>query len=170
MLRHPWRRLGAWLVDWLVISVWIGALFAVGVPLSRSGAVAGLSPILFNVLAFVVLVAPVTLFLATLESRGRTIGKRVLSLRVTDAASSGRVPFSRALLRNSLKIALPWAIGHVAVYGFASAFLEATPTWVYVVTALAYVLPVAYLVSLFVRSGRTPYDRLAGTMVIYNKE
>lgn len=123
MLKRPWRRIAAWLVDWLVISVWIGTLFGVGVPLYRSGALSGASPVVFNVLAFVVLVAPVTVFLAVLEARGRTIGKRALGLRVTDAAASGRVPFSRALLRNALKIALPWAIGHVAVYGFASAAL-----------------------------------------------
>ena len=132
MLKRPWRRLAAWLVDWLVVSVRIGALFGVGVPLYRSGALSGASPVVFNVL----------------EARGRTIGKR-----------------------NALQIALPWAIGHVAVYGFASTSLGPVPTWVYVVTGLAYVLPVTYVLSLFLRSGRTPYDRVASTMVTYdNKE
>jgi hypothetical protein len=35
-----------------------------------------------------------------------------------------------------------------------------------ILTGLAYVLPIIYVVSVFVGTGRTPYDRLAGTVVI----
>jgi uncharacterized RDD family membrane protein YckC len=167
VLRQPWRRLAAWLVDWLVISVWVGALFAIGIPLASSGALAGLSTLGLNLFSFAVLVVPVTVFLAVLESRGSTLGKRALRLRVGDAAASGRVPLARTLLRNALKIALPWAIGHAAVYGFATLGESDTPAWLIALTAGAYVLPVLFVASLFVRSGRTPYDFAARTLVIH---
>ncbi|WP_188743161.1 hypothetical protein [Agromyces bauzanensis] len=33
-------------------------------------------------------------------------------------------------------------------------------------TAAAYVIPLVWIVSLFVAGGRTPYDRISGTMVV----
>ena len=164
-MKQPWRRIAAWLIDWLVISVYVVILLALGLGSGAADRFASFSPVLYNVVGFVVLVAPVTIVFAGLEARGGTLGKRALGLVVTPAAASGQVSFSRTLVRNLLKIAVPWAIGHVAVYGFASAFLEVIPTWVYVVTVLSYVLPLVYLVSLFVRTGRTPYDLIAGTRV-----
>lgn len=40
------------------------------------------------------------------------------------------------------------------------------PGWLAVATAGAYVLPAVYVVSLFVRRGRTPYDWISGSTVI----
>lgn len=166
-MKHPWRRLAAWLIDWLCIAVWVGLLAVVGFALYSTGALNGLSLLAQNLFSFVVLIAPVTFALAALESRGgRTPGKRALGLRVADAAASGPVSFGHALLRNALKIALPWAIGHAAVYGFTASASTATPSWVIALTVLAYVLPVAWVIGLFVGSGRTGYDFAAGTIVI----
>ncbi|GAA4368761.1 hypothetical protein GCM10023152_06530 [Agromyces bauzanensis] len=36
----------------------------------------------------------------------------------------------------------------------------------WVLTAAAYVIPLVWIVSLFVAGGRTPYDRISGTMVV----
>jgi uncharacterized RDD family membrane protein YckC len=167
-VKHPWRRLAAWLIDWLCVAVWVGVLAIVGFALYSTGALNGLSLLAQNLFSFVVLIAPVTFALAALESRGgRTPGKRALRLRVTDAAASGPVSFGHALLRNTLKIALPWAIGHAAVYGYAAASTSAsTPPWVIALTVLAYVLPIAWVIGLFVGSGRTGYDFAAGTIVV----
>lgn len=168
MIRHPWKRLVAWLIDWVLVLAWACITAAVGVPLYLSGATAGLGPIALNVISVVVLVAPVTVALAALESgrRQATIGKRMQRLVVTDAATGSRLSFPRALGRNVLKIALPWAVGHAAVFGMvATAAADAAPPWIWVLTALAYVVPVVYVVTLFMGAGATPYDRAARSHV-----
>ncbi|WP_243062088.1 RDD family protein [Humibacter sp. RRB41] len=168
MHRHPWRRLLAWLIDWVCVLVWVGILVAIGVPLYLSGVTGGVGPISLNVISGLVLVVPVTVVLAALEASrsGATLGKRVLHLRV-QTHQDARVSFGRALARNALKIALPWAVGHVAVIAIVvSSEAGSVPPWVWVVTIAAYVLPIAYVVALFVRSGRTPYDAAAGTSVV----
>lgn len=169
-MKQPGRRIAAWLIDGLVISAFVAIVLvvwtSVSAALSSIGVLDGIPPALYAALLFLLLVTPVLTVFAVLESRGRTLGKLALGLRVASNSSAGRVGFSRALLRNVVKIALPWAIGYVAFYGFASAFLEVVPIWVYVVGALAYLPALAYLVTLFVGAGRTPYDRLAGTQVI----
>jgi hypothetical protein len=86
---------------------------------------------------------------------------------VVDAGTGGGVGVGRALLRNILKIGLPWTIGHAAVVAIvlgSGDSAAAGPVWV--LTAVAYVLPLAYVISLFIGDGRTPYDRVAGTRVI----
>jgi uncharacterized RDD family membrane protein YckC len=88
------------------------------------------------------------------------MGVRVVAL------DGGRVSFGAALLRNALKVALPWIVGHATVFAFSTTHITgATPTWLWVLTISAYVLPIVYVVSLFVRNGRTPYDLTAGTHV-----
>jgi hypothetical protein len=169
MQQHPWKRLAAWLVDWLLVLAWAGVVASVGVPLYLTGVTAGLGTFAVNIIAVLVLVAPVTVALAALEA-GRhqaTIGKRSQHLMVTDAAGGGRLPFRRALGRNALKIALPWGIGHAAVFGIvADGAADPVSAWIWAVTAVAYIVPLVYLVALFVGAGRTPYDRLSGTSVV----
>ena len=157
-------------MDWLCILVWVAITAAVGVPLFLTGVTSGLTFWALNVIASLILVVPVTLALAGLESSARegSLGKRVRRLRVVDVATGDRVSFWRALARNIMKIAAPWMIGHAAVFGIvASSDASAVPTAVWIVTAVAYILPVTYLVSLFVGSGRTPYDWAAGTAVVH---
>jgi len=168
VIRHPWKRLVAWLIDWVLVLAWAGITAAVGVPLYLSGATTGLGPIALNVISVVVLVAPVTVALAALESgrRQATVGKRLQRLVVTDAATGSRLSFRRALGRNVLKVALPWAVGHAAVFGMvATRAADAVPPAIWVLTALAYVVPVVYVVTLFVGEGETPYDRAARSHV-----
>ena len=65
-----------------------------------------------------------------------------------------------------MKIAVPWTIGHAAVYGIvASSAAGSIPPAVWAATAFAYALPLAYVASLFFGTGRTPYDRISGTTV-----
>lgn len=171
MSRHPWERLLAWLVDWACVLGWVAVTAAVGVPLFLSGATSGLSIVALHVVAAVVMVIPVTFALAALESSSRegSIGKRVRRLAVVNSRNGGRVSFGRALLRNSVKITIPWLLGHAAVFEIVSSSESGSvPPSIWILTAVAYVLPVVYVVSLFVRSGRTPYDRIARTTVIKN--
>jgi hypothetical protein len=65
-----------------------------------------------------------------------------------------------------VKLSLPWTIGHAAVIEIVGVGGAAqVPVGVWVLTAVAYLVPIWYVVSLFVGSGRPPYDRLARTRV-----
>ena len=169
MNRHPWNRLLAWGIDWLCILAWVAITSAVGIPLFRSGVTTGLSFAVLNVIAAVILVVPVTLGLACLESSRHeaSLGKRALRLRVVRFGTGAPVSWWRALARNAMKVAVPWTIGHAAVFGIVSTGSRGTvPLQVWLLTAAAYALPIAYVITLFVGSGRTPYDLITGTAVM----
>jgi uncharacterized RDD family membrane protein YckC len=180
MTRHPGDRVLAVLIDWLFMCVWFALIAAVALPLFVVGASASLPPVAQNALAALVTVVPITITLAVLESgpRQATPGKRARRLVVQDARTGDALPFRRALLRNALKIALPWIVGHAAVYaivgasgaiggasGAASGTRASVPPGVEALTGVAYVLPAVWLVTLLLGSGRTPYDRIAGAVV-----
>jgi uncharacterized RDD family membrane protein YckC len=167
-LRHPWNRLLAWLIDWLCILVWVAIVAAVGGILYATGVTRAMDPVSGNIVGFVTLIVPVTLALAWRESsaRGATPGKRSRRLRVVASSGDGsRVSFRRALLRSVLKVALPWELGHTVVFTLVSS-PNVVPVWIVPVAALAYALPIVYVVTLFVGDGRTLYDRVAGTTVV----
>lgn len=119
-----------------------------------------------NVIASNVIVLPVTIALAKMESgpRAATIGKRVRGLRVVGADGSA-ASFGQTLLRNGLKVALPWTLGHWVAFKLSQNSGGSVPPPMWLATALAYVLPLAYLVSLFLAQGHTPYDRVSRTVV-----
>ena len=62
--------------------------------------------------------ALITVGLTLLETSAReaSVGKRTQQLRVVDEVTGLRVPFRRASLRDTLKIGVPWTIGHAAVF------------------------------------------------------
>ena len=176
MTRHPGDRVLAVLIDWLFMCVWFALVAAVALPLFVLGASASLPSVAQNALAALaalVTVVPITIALAVLESgpRQATPGKRARRLVVQDARTGDALPFRRALLRNALKIALPWIIGHAAVYaiagasGAASGTSASVPPSVEALTGVASVLPAVWLLTLLLGSGRTPYDRIAGAVV-----
>ena len=157
------------LIDWLGILGWLLITAVVGVSLYASGASHPMGPLASNLLVALVTAVPVTVGLSLLESSPRqaSVGKRTRHLRVVDAATGSRVSFRRSLLRNTLKIGVPWTIGHAAVYAMVR--VEGSgpaPASVWLLMVLAYVLPVLYVGFLFVGEGRAPYDRISGTIVI----
>ncbi|MEC5180649.1 RDD family protein [Arthrobacter sp. CG_A4] len=84
MNQHPWNRLAAWLVDWLLVLGWLAITAAVAVPLFLSSYTGGLSVLALNIVATLVVVVPVTVGMAVLESSARkaSIGKRARRLIV----------------------------------------------------------------------------------------
>jgi uncharacterized RDD family membrane protein YckC len=169
MVRHPWNRLLAWIVDWLAILVWVAVVAAVGIPLYLLGIVGTMPLLWLNLVAAALLVVPVTIVLARLESSAKegSLGKRARRLRVVNARTGTRMSFQQAIARNALKIALPWTIGHVAVYGIVSSSgTGVVSVSVWILTAIAYVLPIVYVASLFLGNGKTPYDRLCKSIVV----
>jgi uncharacterized RDD family membrane protein YckC len=157
------RRIVAWVIDWLIISVYAAALVPVGLLLARHSV--HLSAWGWNAVAFVILIVPVTVWLATWESTGATPGKRALGLRVRSPREEG-VGWRRALARNALKAALPWELGHTAAFLLAERDAGRVTVALGVTSAiLAYAVASVYVVSLFIRSGRTPYDYATATQV-----
>jgi uncharacterized RDD family membrane protein YckC len=159
-----WRRIAAWVVDWLIISAWAAALVPLGLLLvDRSVPSLG-----WNAVSFVVLIVPATVWLAAWEGgrSGATPGKRLFGLRVR-VPQVGDVGWRLAAVRNALKVALPWELGHTA------AFLLADPkasglTMLFSIAfgVLACALAAGYVASLFIGIGRTPYDYAAATHVV----
>ncbi|WP_020016640.1 RDD family protein [Promicromonospora sukumoe] len=166
MNSEAWRRIVAWLVDWLCFLVWLVLLAAVGIPLYLAGVTTGWSAVTTNVVSALLTALPLTIFLAVLESgpRQATIGKRVLGLKVVGARDGGRLTFARALLRNALKVALPWTIGHAAAIGLVGS--TTVGPGLVALTVAAYVLPIVWVGTLFAGAGRTPYDRAGAARVV----
>lgn len=167
-MRLALRRIGASLIDWASILAWAAVIAAVGIPLSVAGFLTRRTNVVeLNIIGALLLVIPIVLGMAALESRAAaaTLGKRVLGLTVRTAG--GEPAFLTSLLRNALKIGVPWLIGHAAAFALSTGNDRSggVTTGVWILTAAAYGLPILYVASLFVGDGRTPYDRIAGTRV-----
>jgi len=160
-----WRRVAAWAIDWLIISGYAAALVPLGLWLDESSV--RLSPLGWNAVSFVVLVVPVTVWLTAWEATGSgaTPGKRSLRLRVR-SLQGGRPGWRRAVVRNVIKIALPWELGHTAAFLLSDPRTGRTSGLIGSGCAfLACALAAVYVAALFTGYGHPPYDRLAGTEV-----
>ncbi|MBN9609843.1 MAG: hypothetical protein BGO26_18025 [Actinobacteria bacterium 69-20] len=165
-MHYASRRILAWLIDWACILGWVAVTAAVGVPLYLAGVITRTGALTLNAIGAVVVVVPVALAAAWFESRSNpaTPGKRVLGLVVCAAAGTPR--FGQTLTRNALKIGLPWLVGHAAVIAIVNTSAGETPISVWALLVVAYLLPLTWIASLFVGTGRTPYDRASRTIVI----
>jgi hypothetical protein len=86
-----------------------------------------------------------------------------LRVRAAQGPASG---WRRALVRNGLKIALPWEIGHTAAFALSDPQASDAAQ----LTGMAFgiaacVIACVYGGALFIGKGRTPYDRASGTQV-----
>lgn len=160
------QRVRAALVDLGLGLAWAAVVAAVGVPLYLTGGLDGLQALQLNLLGGALVVVPVIIGLAATEGGryGASPGKQWLGLRVrrTDGRVLGR---GRALLRNTVKIGLPWMIGHAAVVAFATSPVPVAPD-VWILVTIAVLLPLSYLAAALLEDGRTPYDVLAGSRVV----
>jgi uncharacterized RDD family membrane protein YckC len=158
-------------VDYGLVGVYIGLLTLAGV----SARATGLLPDQLTtqparwaaqLAAIGLLTLPVTFWLAWWEAAPReaTPGKRLLGLHVA-AANGELVSLRRSLLRSVLKVALPWELAHTAVWRLLAWPGDPNDRASLVLLLLANGVAVVYLAALFVGGGRTPYDRIAGTVV-----
>lgn len=161
------RRILAWLIDCACILVWVAVTALIGVPLYLAGIIASTGMLRANLIGAFVMVVPVVIAAAWCESRSgsATPGKNALGLRVSLGRDDRRFPV--AMVRNLLKIGLPWILGHAAVYALAATgdSSAGVPAGIWVLTAAAYLIPIVFVVSLLLGEGRTPYDRLTRTRV-----
>jgi len=160
------RRIAAWCVDWLVISGYAAALIPLGLLLV--GYSHRWSPLAANAVALATLVVPAWLWMAAWERgpRAASPGKRLLRLRA-DAVQRTALGWRRSLVRNGLKLAVPWELGHTAAFTLADVHASGPATAIGLTGGLAACLiGCGYLVSLFVGTGRTPYDLASGARVV----
>lgn len=169
-----WKRLLAFALDYIVISVYLGLLVALGAllahtPLGPSFRALFADPNSAELTAFALLVVPVLLYFALFESSRwqATWGKRVCGLRVV-TEKGAPVGFPRALARNALKL-VPWELTHACLWripGWPFA-PETPPLWVDMGLILVWVIVAIYAISLAISPTRqTLYDRLAGVRVL----
>lgn len=158
------RRLLAGAIDAGLVLGWALAAAGIAGGLQSAGVLRGQGLLALNLLGIAAVVLPATIGLTLLEA-GRyeaTPGKLRFGLRVRREESGERIGWARSLLRNLLKVGLPWTLLHLAV--LTTVVSGGPAAWVGTIVAVA--LPCAYLASLLGRDGRTPYDHLAGTTVI----
>ncbi len=167
-----WRRVAAYLVDYLAIAAYVALLTGASVASSAGQrldfALSG-NPALGQPFVFVALTLPVILYFAVSEAlpwQG-TLGKRALKLRVAPHGAGGRLSFRRTLLRAALKFT-PWELAHTVLWHVEGWPLESPqPTTVHWLGfALSLLWAGWYLASLFVGSQRTIYDRAAASVVV----
>ncbi|MET1005641.1 MAG: RDD family protein [Propionibacteriaceae bacterium] len=120
---------------------------------------------------FLLAVSAVPPLVATLIAAGQesgvhhaTWGKRRQSLVVTTMTGQP-VSFGRALVRNVVKIGIPWQLGHTVAIGAAFGGFETGDTLTLAATAVTYPLIALMIVMVARRNGRGLHDRLAGTVV-----
>ena len=166
-----WPRMKAFALDYIIIS---GYLIALTLLFLLLNSITDAFQQLFSqrvqaqVLAFLLVTFPVTLYFSITESSPRqaTWGKQRLGLRVTDQEGN-RLRFPRALARTLLKF-VPWEISHTLIWqvSFSSGANVAVINYGFV---LVYVLVGLNIVSLLMtKTHRTLYDFLAGTYVVKN--
>ena len=158
------RRLAAFGIDWVLISVWGGVVFAVVMLVTGGSPQKPPGPWIAQGEAFLVMTLPVLIYFSWMESSRceGTFGKRWLRLRVQRPDHS-RVGIARSIARNGLKF-LPWEMGHVvaqqAFYGGESGM----PNWVLVPLAMSAIGPIWWGLAILLTT-RAPYDRWTDTAV-----
>lgn len=172
-IASPWRRVAAWLLDYLVIAAYLILLTAASIgllasPVGSAFSAAMRQPITAELFEILLLTGPVVLYFALTEASARqaTLGKRALGIVVV-GPGGGRLSLGRAIVREAVRF-LPWELSHALIWRAVLSpqrnSLTALETAGF---AVVYLLVLAYLVSLFVGSQhRTLYDRLAGSLVM----
>jgi uncharacterized RDD family membrane protein YckC len=106
------RRVLAFAIDWLVVVLWGGVVFAAVMIATSGNPPRPENPWSGQVIGLIAMTVPVTLYFALCESSAMraSLGKRMVGLVVT-RETGGRLLFGAALLRNGVKF-VPWEFGH----------------------------------------------------------
>ncbi|ACQ79602.1 RDD domain containing protein [Beutenbergia cavernae DSM 12333] len=103
---------------------------------------------------------------AEAATAGATWGKRRMGLEVVDDDGGGRLSYRRALVRNVVKIAVPWQLGHTVAVGAAFGGFDERDPLTIAATTLTYPLIAVGAATAFWGSGRGVHDRAAGSVVV----
>lgn len=159
------KRILAWLIDWILILVYVCILFGTMMALASSGVLKleSVHPFKGQLIGFFSLTLPVVLYYILFEASARhaTPGKRVMKIEVT--ANSLRT--SQIILRNIMKF-LPWEFAHAGILWINYIQTPETPLWIWFLLITPQVMVVAYMMSMIATKGSgSLYDKMAGTRV-----
>lgn len=153
----------------MVVALYLAVLWLAATALSAGGVnleFVFADPLRAQLIGIALLTLPVVLFFALWEASNRraTPGKRALGVRV-ERVGGDRLSVSRSLLRSAVKFA-PWELAHTAVWRVAGSGSESVPAAATAAFILVWLLVGLYLLMpILDPRRRTPYDRLAGTVV-----
>jgi uncharacterized RDD family membrane protein YckC len=162
-----WRRLAAYMIDYCVFMVPLLGLLTVG-----SWALFDFKPPISDNawvnqgMVVMLLTIPVMLYFACCESSPiqGTVGKRLMKVMVVDTHGR-RATFKRTSVRAIVKF-VPWEYFHTLMWHWEGWPTNPAPATAiqYIAMTVGWLIVLWFLGSLFVGSGRTPYDRIAGTV------
>ncbi len=164
MRTNPRSRVLAALFDIALMLGWAAFVGLVLVVVGLAGIQVRIGPFGYNLFSMLLVVLPVTIALTAWEA-GRyeaTPGKLRVGLLVRTDPSGDRVGWIRSLVRNLLKLGLPWVLAQFAVLAVVTSPGAEAALGVLIAVAV----PATYMVSLFLGRGHTLYDWLTSTMVI----
>lgn len=158
------RRLLATTIDDGLVAVLLGIVALVNLVAIRRGRRGLMLRGNVRLLVPCIVTVPVAVVLGCAEHTGGSPGKRTTGLRLSPAESRdlARVSWSGALTRSLLKTALPWELGHQAVWQFRK---DRTASGG-VLAALAYGLLIVQAIGAARRGGQTYADLVARTIVV----
>lgn len=162
------QRLKAFLLDYVLILLYVGSLVVVAIFLFPSIQVLFTQSVMkAQFFGFVLVTLPISLYFAVFDSKigKQTFGKKVLQLRVV--TKDGQVPsFLHSLLRISLKF-LPWELSHFLVYQFVASSDDSLPYSLVALGAIVYGLVIVYFVTaIFSKKKQSLYDVIVKTYVV----
>ncbi|GAB2556991.1 RDD family protein [Kribbella endophytica] len=154
------RRGLATAIDYAAMAVPLGVLAAITLARQRRHPLPDVSPAKVRVLVAVGLTLPLSAALAAAEATGGSPGKRALGLTLRDETVAQSPTYSQALIRTLAKTAVPWELGHQAVWEF-----RADNTRRGAVLAAGSYLAIGLQAAAILRNRRTYPDHLAQTRV-----
>ncbi|MFE5776987.1 hypothetical protein [Brachybacterium sp. NPDC056505] len=174
------RRARAYARDCVGYLVLPAAMLPIGIPLATHIGDAGTARAVALVSSAIPpVLAALWAARAEFGPRASTWGKRREGLRVemlpgrpegTRSVGAGRdgarVPFSRAFVRNLVKIAIPWQLGHVVAIGAVYGDFDTGAAGTMVATVLLYGVIIVLVGTVMLGSGRGLHDRIAATRVV----
>jgi uncharacterized RDD family membrane protein YckC len=164
------KRLKAFLIDYLVILIYIGLLIGSTLLIAKylSVSLANVDPVSGELIGFVTLTLPVILYFTLMENSkyAATLGKGKVGLKVVSKDLS-KATLGRLLTRNCIKF-LPWELAHFFVFRLFDFTRRDIPLpgWVLVGLITSQAIALIYTLFLFSKNGRSVYELLSSTRVI----
>jgi uncharacterized RDD family membrane protein YckC len=164
-------RIKAFAIDYLIILVYIGLLFATTLLISRLFNVDlnDIDTLTAELTGFLTLTLPVILYFSFTEA-GRhagSVGKRKFNLKVV-SVKNGKAGIFQTLLRNAVKF-LPWELAHLFIYqlSYFSRIDIEPPRWILYGLISAQTAAIVYLLFILIRKDhRSVYELISSTKVI----
>ena len=165
------KRLKAFLIDYLLIVIYILLLLGVTLLISKifHFQLGNINPAVGELIGFTTLTLPVILYFIFTENSkySGSVGKRKFKLQVVNNDLT-KTNFTRLLIRNSIKF-FPWELAHFFLFHlfYFMKINSQTPNWVLKGLIISQGLALIYLLcKIFTKNHRSIYEIFSDTKVI----